>query len=1054
MNRRQFLNLSLPATGAVILSNALLNREAYAEISRQFSGDATFEIYDIVINGAGLAGYFAAIHAAKQGKKVLLVEKRPSPGYDIAFKGKLWLKTDGFEKLSPDLRALFLPVQERQEIKNKNGLGEEISQLGDEIGLFKGSIRKSLLRNLLIQKVDTLLMTDTCGLFQSDGHVTGALLACKQGVYAVKCKSFLDASDKLLFTRKMINQDIEVSKAGFVLELNKVNSPEYKKIGVPKALGLYQDCITARPGKLSDNQLFLSFEYPVDTNDLDAIEHKARILAQKIGTQLKTLDTTFSNAQIYQYAYETSLYLEDEAPPQPQLNGQYVLANDVEELSCSTILSIEKKSMDFIYNLKIPSSTGNSEKLRLPGRELALEKLEFQALNEPGFTIPLRQVKLDWKQAVKARKETQVVVAGGGTAGALAALAAIEKGADTIVIDYFNDLGGTKTMGGVMAYYHGVRENTFFKKQNEEAEQIAFEANMNKKIGRKLYHLKAILDRGGQFVSSAILCGTLAEHTKVTGVLVCRHGQLEIIEGPITVDATGDGDVAAFAGASYQIGDSRVGLTQNYSQWDVAGSGKLPSNTNRDYDIIDNTKIAELQRGLLISHYEAHFYDFHHYLTVRESRRIDSIRNIDLIDCAEETHFEDVLSLASSNFDLHGIGSSEFTKCGFLLPKSNNLIVEVPYRALVPKELDGLLIAGRAYGQTHNALQFTRMSADLLVLGYLVGQIAADIAWQGIQPRQYNVNRLQKEWTLMDYLPAKYLTRKAGNKRGDMNEIKRRVEQLENGALEYLYECSRLDKNIVLPLLKERFTVISSQQGKLLLAKMLAWFGESLGNSLIEDELKQLVKEEEEKGYPGGYMEDYDFIRDRKENRLEGLFWRINQNIALLAMSNSSLATPTIKYILENTVSGGEMGTRTNEYYDDRMDLKTVPFHNRILNLCFYAEKLPDRSLIPGFEKLLKDERIRGFVTTSFDKVRWRVYGGSLELSIAAALARCGGREGYFLLRDYLDDLHFNFKHFALSELKELTKKDFGYEQVLWQKYLSKLSYPQPLKPLKKEVEV
>lgn len=353
--------------------------------------------------------------------------------------------------------------------------------------------------------------------------------------------------------------------------------------------------------------------------------------------------------------------------------------------------------------------------------------------NEPGLSIPLQNVTFDFG-LVANQEQCQVLVAGGGTGGAFAATGAAEKGANTIVVDYFNDLGGTKTMGGVMGYYHGYRDNKFFKKQSEDAERLAFETNMTKKSGRKLYHLTSLLDFNRRFLSGAIMCDALVKDNAVKGILVCRSGRLETISAQVTIDATGDGDIAAFAGAEYQIGNSRTGETQNYSQWDVPGVN-MPSTSNRDYDMIDNTKISELQRGLFISHYEAHFYDLHPMLTVRESRRITGEYVLDFLDVAGKTHFEDLISLGSSDFDPHNVGSSEFSKCGFLLPHSNDVVVEIPYRCIVPKRLDGLLISGRGISQTHNALQFTRMTADIIVLGYLTGQIAADLSLKNRQPR-------------------------------------------------------------------------------------------------------------------------------------------------------------------------------------------------------------------------------------------------------------------------------------------------------------------------------
>lgn len=148
------------------------------------------------------------------------------------------------------------------------------------------------------------------------------------------------------------------------------------------------------------------------------------------------------------------------------------------------------------------------------------------------------------------------------------------------------------------------------------------------------------------------------------------------------------------------------------------------------------------------------------------------------------------------------------------------------------------------------------------------------------------------------------------------------------------------------------------------------------------------------------------------------------------------------------------MVERTSDYFNHRIDLKIIPFHNRILSLCFYAERLPDKLFIRALEKLLDDENIGGFRTTKYNKVRWRVYGGLLETAIAAALARCGAGTGYQLLASYMEDVHYNLKSFAAAELAEITGKNYGVNPAAWTKYTTGLSYPQPVKKLTKTVEV
>lgn len=1054
MKRRQFLNLSVPAIGAAMVGTSLINQNAFADISRQFSTKNNFSSYDLIINGSGLAGYFAAIEAKKAGKNVLIIEKRTSPGYDIWAKGHLWIDQEGINSWKQDLTDLFLPKEELPEIENSNGKGISKSQFGDALLLFNGSVRKGLLKSLLFHKIDVLLMTDVCGIFNANNQVSGVLVASKHGTFKIDCAAFIDASDQLMFSRKIAQEDCKVKTASFVLEIANAINPEWKTIEVGTEYGLLNNKLNFNLGKRSEDQVYLSFEYKVNSSELSEIEHQARKIAAHLGKNLRKLDPSLVKASITEFAYETSIKLENVTPPKVAYKEYYVLPTMTGTLSGKSIMAIQASSQKLIRSISKTKSPLAAQTLTIVGAQIPMARIEIAKVLEPGLMIPVRSVTMNWSQEINEFKQCQVLVAGGGTAGALAAQGAVQKEANTIVVDYFNDLGGTKTMGGVMSYYHGYVKNKFFKLQSKQAERVAFETNMSKKIGRKMYHLQGIVDKGGQFITGAIICGALANQNKVEGAVICSNGVLKLLKAAITIDATGDGDLAAFAGAEFQIGNTRLGETQNYSQWDIAGKGKLPSVTNRDYDVLDNTKIAELQRGLFISHYEAHHYNFYPFLTVRESRRIVGVHLLDVIDCAENRHFEDVLSLASTDFDPHNIGSSEFSKCGFLLPHSNDITVEIPYRSIVPVKLDGLLLAGRGFSQTHNALQFTRMTADLLVLGYITGQIAADIAWKNVQPRQYNVKEIQQEWSKMGFLPEGLLDKKPGDLRNNATEIKRRVDQLALGNQEFLYECSRVPQLLIVPVLKVKFANTNDSAQKLLLAKSLAWFGETDGVNFIVEELKQLFEEETTQGYPDGYVDDYDFIRGREKNMLIGLFWRINQNIALLGMSGSNLGLTTIQHILENTVSGGGMVNRTNDYFNGRIDLKIIPFYNRILNLCFYSERQPDQKLIAGFEKLLMDTNIGNFKTTKYENVRWRVYGGSLEINIGAAMARCGGKTGLKLLVSYLEDLHSDFKSFANRELTAVTKMNHGEDVKGWEKLISKMSFPITVTPFTKDIEV
>jgi hypothetical protein len=54
------------------------------------------------------------------------------------------------------------------------------------------------------------------------------------------------------------------------------------------------------------------------------------------------------------------------------------------------------------------------------------------------------------------------------------------------------------------------------------------------------------------------------------------------------------------------------------------------------------------------------------------------------------------------------------------------------------------LISAKAISETHNALQFTRMSWDVMTRGYVTGRIAASISEQGIRTREFDVRSIQQ----------------------------------------------------------------------------------------------------------------------------------------------------------------------------------------------------------------------------------------------------------------------------------------------------------------------
>ena len=65
------------------------------------------KINDLIIAGGGIAGCLSAIRAARQGKDVVLIEKRGYLGREITAKLRPWIKKERINKLDDDLKSIF-----------------------------------------------------------------------------------------------------------------------------------------------------------------------------------------------------------------------------------------------------------------------------------------------------------------------------------------------------------------------------------------------------------------------------------------------------------------------------------------------------------------------------------------------------------------------------------------------------------------------------------------------------------------------------------------------------------------------------------------------------------------------------------------------------------------------------------------------------------------------------------------------------------------------------------------------------------------------------------
>ncbi len=125
----------------------------------------------------------------------------------------------------------------------------------------------------------------------------------------------------------------------------------------------------------------------------------------------------------------------------------------------------------------------------------------------------------------------------------------------------------------------------------------------------------------------------------------------------------------------------------------------------------------------------------------REGRHLLGEVVLTLTDQLTHRSWPDTVAVHFSNHDLKGKGEALWPHLGLIPP---NLEVAVPYRALLPRGVDGLLVTGKALSATHDALPALRMQADLENLGAITGLAASLCVRGGLRPRDLDPAVLRK----------------------------------------------------------------------------------------------------------------------------------------------------------------------------------------------------------------------------------------------------------------------------------------------------------------------
>ena len=404
-----------------------------------------------------------------------------------------------------------------------------------------------------------------------------------------------------------------------------------------------------------------------------------------------------------------------------------------------------------------------------------------------------------------------IIVAGAGPAGTAAAITAGRLGAKVLLLDQSHAVGGIAT-SGLMSHWTGSTRGPLYDEMLDTAnvpgpeEQSISRQTINpEKL--KLVFLemldKAKVDvRLYNFVSAPVMDGP----NKVGGVITESKNGRRAWLGKVVIDATGDGDVAARAGAKFQLGRPEDnGMQPVTIMFKVAGvdypHAVFPPSFETNFEVpegriqdlghkylkhpaghvllypstlpgvvtvnmtnltgIDGTKSEDLTKAELVCRRQINeIVDFlrghvpgyeHCYLIstaslmgVRETRHFIGEYTVNEEDIVEARVFDDwIATRCNFNFDIHNVEGSGLDKNGAQAKFRSKGGYTIPYRALIPQGLEGLLLAGRNISGTHKAHSNYRVMPICVNIGQGAATAAVEAIRADVPLREVDIAKVQ-----------------------------------------------------------------------------------------------------------------------------------------------------------------------------------------------------------------------------------------------------------------------------------------------------------------------
>ena len=424
---------------------------------------------------------------------------------------------------------------------------------------------------------------------------------------------------------------------------------------------------------------------------------------------------------------------------------------------------------------------------------------------------------IQFSRTIPVQYDVDVCVAGGGPAGVAAAVSAARAGAKVFLGEASGCFGGLGTSGFVPAFC-GVGNVTHFlggkfcreifdamEVPSGELEREFSYIDVEK---LKRVYDKIVVDSGIRFALEVKLVAVEAEQGAVKAAVFsdCTDEGLFAVRAKVFIDATGNGDLAAWAGADYAMGNAQgipmpatlctlwsgvdwktyreqkpfindllaKAIEDNvFSVVDRHHSGMFPvgetragGNFGHVFKLYANDRDSRTEGWLDIRRRLPEFQKFYNryvpgfaraelvasaaMMGVREARRIIGEYTLTLDDFKARASFDDEIGRFAYSVDIHPLDDSLEQYQRFVREFYGNLRYKagesygVPYRVMVPAKLRNVLTAGRCVSTDQPMEASIRVMPGCYLTGYAAGAAAALAAPRDGEVRQVKAAEIRE----------------------------------------------------------------------------------------------------------------------------------------------------------------------------------------------------------------------------------------------------------------------------------------------------------------------